>query len=138
MSTKHLVVNHGKNPHLVKALIDHARENGFNKGAAHPSHAENPGYAKYLADGYERLSFEGAWVSAGGADNFTGPSCELVSVEEFFRRTSKPPKPEFYEVVLNSEHTAKVYKDKVVVGCQTFSTSKLNELIDAHNKVLAE
>lgn len=37
----------------------------------------------------------------------------------------------FVEVVLNKEHTAKVYKDKVVVGCQSFPISVLEELYKA-------
>lgn len=38
------------------------------------------------------------------------------------------PKPKFVEVKLNSDYTAKVYKDKIEVGCQTFPISVLETL----------
>lgn len=43
--------------------------------------------------------------------------------------------PEFETVVLNSNHTAKVYKDRIEVGCQTFSLNILEELIQARAKM---
>jgi hypothetical protein len=43
--------------------------------------------------------------------------------------------PKFVEVVLNKEHTAKVYKDKVVVGCQNFPISVIGDLVRAREKI---
>lgn len=45
------------------------------------------------------------------------------------------PKKEFVEVELNSRYTAEVYKDKIVVGCQTFPTSILDKLADALEEI---
>lgn len=42
---------------------------------------------------------------------------------------------EYIEVKLNSEYAAKIYKDKIVVGCQEFPISKLQELVEASKKV---
>ena len=39
------------------------------------------------------------------------------------------------EVVLNESYTAKVYSDKIEVGCQTFPISILDELIEARNSL---
>lgn len=38
------------------------------------------------------------------------------------------PKPDFIEVKLNDSYTAKVYLDKIVVGCQTFPIDTLDKL----------
>lgn len=43
--------------------------------------------------------------------------------------------PEYKEVKLNSSYTAKVYKDKIEVGCQTFPVSILKELTKALKEV---
>jgi hypothetical protein len=43
--------------------------------------------------------------------------------------------PEYKEVDLNGSYTAKVYKDKIEVGCQTFNVSILEELIQAHKEL---
>jgi hypothetical protein len=42
---------------------------------------------------------------------------------------------EYEEVELNDTYTAKVYKDKIEVGCQTFPISILDALYDAHEKI---
>jgi hypothetical protein len=39
------------------------------------------------------------------------------------------------EVPLNDTYNANVYKDKIVVGCQTFPISILDELVAAHNSL---
>lgn len=41
----------------------------------------------------------------------------------------------FIEVELNDEYTAKVYKNKIEVGCQTIEADKVEELIKAFKKV---
>jgi hypothetical protein len=43
-------------------------------------------------------------------------------------------KPEFYELKLNKDYTAKVYEGKFTVGCQTFPISVLGELLNLHKK----
>jgi hypothetical protein len=67
---------------------------------------QNKGYAVVLSD-----------------DNFAHP-VELVKL------TTKSK-----EVVLNDRYTAKVYTDKIKVGCQTFPISILDELIEARNSL---
>jgi hypothetical protein len=47
----------------------------------------------------------------------------------------KPSKPSKVKVVLNSQYTAEVSKDSIVVGCQTFPIEILDELIEARNKL---
>jgi hypothetical protein len=42
---------------------------------------------------------------------------------------------DFVDIVLNDQYSAKVYKDKVVVGCQTFTMDKVKEILDAGNKL---
>jgi len=49
--------------------------------------------------------------------------------------TIVPDKPTEYDVKLNSEYTAKVTKDTIEVGCQTFPVSILKDLREAHNKL---
>lgn len=44
-------------------------------------------------------------------------------------------KPQFVEVALNQEHTAKVYKNKIVVGCQTFPVSVADALVAAVKQI---
>ena len=39
------------------------------------------------------------------------------------------------DVCLNSEHTAEVYKDKIVVGCQTFDPSIIEKLAEAYKSL---
>lgn len=48
--------------------------------------------------------------------------------------TSVTLEPDCYELKLNEEYTAKVYKDKVVVGCQTFSRKLVQELCGLFDK----
>jgi len=40
------------------------------------------------------------------------------------------------KVELNPDYTAKVYSDKVVVGCETFPIDKLDELVKARDTIL--
>lgn len=42
---------------------------------------------------------------------------------------------EFEKVKLNDSYTAEVFKDKLVVGCQTFPISILDELVKAHKSL---
>jgi len=44
-------------------------------------------------------------------------------------------KPSYKEVVINKTYTAKVYADKIEVGCQTFPIAILSELLDLHKKL---
>lgn len=44
-------------------------------------------------------------------------------------------KPNLVSVVLNSSHTAKVTKDNIEVGCQTFPISVLDELVKARDSL---
>lgn len=46
-----------------------------------------------------------------------------------------PPLKKFVEVELNSEYTAKVYKDKIEVGCQTFPITIIDKLAEASRKI---
>ena len=54
------------------------------------------------------------------------PTSQLISTDDLFRMQFKP---DFSEVVLNKEYTAKVYKDKIVVGCQTFPVFIIDDLV---------
>lgn len=47
-----------------------------------------------------------------------------------------PVEPPFKMVELNSTYTAKVTKDTIEVGCQTFPISILDELIAAHESII--
>ena len=40
-----------------------------------------------------------------------------------------------FEVKLNDEYVAKVYKEKIVVGCQTFPPTILDKLYEAHESI---
>lgn len=46
----------------------------------------------------------------------------------------KVDKPLFYRVTLTEDYNAEVYKDKIIVGCQTIPTDKLKELTEALKK----
>jgi len=47
------------------------------------------------------------------------------------RMVSLVVEPEFYEVKLNNNFKAKVYKDKIEVGCQTFPIAVLKDMKEA-------
>jgi hypothetical protein len=42
---------------------------------------------------------------------------------------------EFINVGLNEQYSARVYKDKVIVGCQTFTIDKVKDILDANKKL---
>ena len=44
--------------------------------------------------------------------------------------------PDSLTVKLNDNYSAKVFKDKLVVGCQTFPSSILYDLVEAHKSLL--
>jgi hypothetical protein len=44
-------------------------------------------------------------------------------------------KPKFIEVTLNGTYNAKVYEDKIEVGCQTFPISILEDLVKASREI---
>lgn len=44
-------------------------------------------------------------------------------------------KSDYIKVVLNQEHTAKVYQDKITVGCAEFPVKIIDELEKAHIKI---
>lgn len=71
-----------------------------------------------------------------GCNNFTGNSFTgrfpEISFEELIEKLESP---DFKEVVLNKEWTAKVFKDKIVVGCQTFSPDVIKSLTEAYNSL---
>lgn len=46
----------------------------------------------------------------------------------------KVDKPLFYKVTLTEDYNAEVYKDKIIVGCQTIQIDKLKELTEALKK----
>lgn len=50
----------------------------------------------------------------------------------FFALEIVKKRPRKVTVELNGEYSAEVYKDKIVVGCQTFDTSIIQALADAH------
>jgi hypothetical protein len=62
-----------------------------------------------------------------------GYDYKLVSIPEFLNYLEIPVKPEFVEVVIKP-HVAIVRKDKIVVGCQTFPISIIDELEKLINK----
>ena len=47
-------------------------------------------------------------------------------------------KAEYVDVQLNEKYAARIYKDKVVVGCQTFPTSILETLTKAHFNLIKD
>lgn len=47
-------------------------------------------------------------------------------------------KPEYISLKLNEDYTAKVYKDKLTVGCQTFPISILDDLKALHAQVIVD
>jgi hypothetical protein len=80
-----------------------------------------------------------------------------ASIQKKFKATKKPfvylavdnytamldeveliPVPEYVEVKLNEGYTAKVYKDKMVVGCQTISPEVIDKLKEAWCKVIEQ
>tara|TARA_R110000868_G_scaffold217413_1_gene467486 strand:- start:633 stop:1034 length:402 start_codon:yes stop_codon:yes gene_type:complete len=60
------------------------------------------------------------------------PTSQLISMDDLFEMQLKP---DFSEVKLNSEYSAKVYKDKIVVGCQTFSVGIIDDLVLALKEI---
>lgn len=53
----------------------------------------------------------------------------------FFALEIVEKRPQKVEVCLNSEYSAEVYKDKIVVGCQTFDPSIIEKLAKAHKSL---
>jgi hypothetical protein len=63
-----------------------------------------------------------------------------VSLKEFILKAASSAKdveikPSEIKVPLNSEYDAKVRKDTVTVGCQTFPYSKIEEILEAHKSL---
>jgi len=70
----------------------------------------------------EKLQNNDSCVVVRGS-GYTVPVEEVTLVERFKR------------VQLNSEYSAKVYKDKIVLGCQTFDFSVINDIVEARNQL---
>lgn len=60
-----------------------------------------------------------------------------LTLDDLYKPDCPLLKPQFISVVLNSSHTAHVYKDKVVVGCQTFPGHIIDALKQAHGQIMA-
>ena len=67
----------------------------------------------------------GLFVSVGEKGSTPITCLEVVST-----------KPAFQTVKLNGHYEAKVYKDKIVVGCQEFPCGVIGDLLRAHMKVI--
>lgn len=84
--------------------------------------------------GFSDFSLVGKEVDKSGV-------CVYVNIAGLFAVPINHPdlkvydKPKFEEVKLNGDYTAKVYKDKVEVGCQTFPVSIINDLAAAHIRI---
>lgn len=57
---------------------------------------------------------------------------EVVTIENSKVKVDKPIRP--IVINLNSEYEAKVFKDKIVVGCQTIDKKQVLELVKAVNQ----
>jgi hypothetical protein len=44
--------------------------------------------------------------------------------------------PKVKEIKLNDNYTAQVYKDKVVVGCQTFNKDAIDKIVEAQSELI--
>lgn len=62
---------------------------------------------------------------------------ELVTLNEFLEALASYYKstPKSISVKLNSEYTAKVFADKIVVGYQTIPISVITQIVNAHHKL---
>lgn len=56
-------------------------------------------------------------------------SLKVVETDFVWSEYFLQPYEKTKKVVLNKEHTAEVYKDKVMVGCQEFPISKIEEIL---------
>lgn len=83
----------------------------------------NPKMAAFNQGTVKSVRMEG-WYSVNCPDSsqeFVWPSTHVTLLKK--KETKKV-------VRLNSQYTADVYADKVVVGCQTFTIERLREILD--------
>ena len=62
----------------------------------------------------------------------------VLTLEEFFEFIATEHKPQSKELVLTDSYTAIIYKDKVVVGCQTIDIAKVKEIIKISEELTNE
>lgn len=102
-------------------------------------HLYNNGYRTIIGDrgaqeNNDRWRIESIWVRINSDNKIVDASHykdsnKEISFAELFALDLITPKSKF--VVLNKEHKAEVFKDKIVVGCQSFPITILDELIKA-------
>lgn len=61
----------------------------------------------------------------------------ILTLDDLYKPDCPLLKPQFISVMLNSTHTAHVYKDKVIVGCSTFPGHIIDALKQAHSQIMA-
>lgn len=117
-----------KNPHLARMLWERAILMGYKnltdeKGP--PSHWNSI-----------TLTKAGHIASSGDCDDLRPYHSHVYGdMTKFLYSDFYSRKKDHQEVVLNDKYTAVVYKTRVVVGCQEFPISKLQELVDAYKSL---
>jgi hypothetical protein len=127
MNTKErdLVVNHQRNPILVNAIHEIAKQAGW---IVERSVEEELGF--------NCLQFKRSDKRLWRADLTYYQSkpelYEIVTIDELAKRLAKPTQ---VEVKLNDTHLAIVTKNCITVGCQTFSIDIIEKLAEARRKL---
>jgi hypothetical protein len=111
----------------MKATIEHLEEVTISKS--------NSGYyimVKGMGDSELYLHKDGTIDKICGAANFHD---SFIGAARFVSSLIESLTPKSVKVKLNDNHTAEVFKDKIVVDCQTFPISVLDELYNAHESI---
>lgn len=112
--------------------------------AAIKAYADSLGFSYGCKELTAQRWFDNRWVILAGCKtgkHISGyytdhpPGGTLIAFNEVFEQLAYHDKPAFVEVKLNDEHTAKVYKDRVEVGCQSFPVDVVGKLAEALEKV---
>lgn len=121
----------GTNKELANVLYNRGVELGY------LSSPNRDTIIRYVTEGNDMSEGRGGWLvfhTDAPIHWNEKPYAREVLLEDFLFTDKYRNKPLFYEVELNDEYAAKVYKDKIVVGCQKFPTSVLKNLIEAVEK----
>ena len=119
-----------KNKAGLKACLEYLESLGFKHSEFNNSAKTSEQYIKQYSDYLFIKIYPKTRHYAGNYSQID--NVEMITFEQLFQMTFAP---EFKEVKLNDSHSAQVYKDKIVVGCQTFPVEIMDKLRDAWESV---
>lgn len=134
MKNKYIIVPITKNHKLIKLILNHLFNLGYVLGDRKVNQVGE------ITEAYPSLNFDFHNIIFHSKDNEIHISTvsnfnekNRITVEDIFNL----PKYvlDYVEVKLNSEYTAKVFKDKIMVGCTTFNSSIIDDLVKARAQV---